>query len=218
MIFIELTIGTLGVSLAPNGSLDMRPWIVRLLIALAAVGASSEHARAADALVAIPDGISRIDFDGDGRQEIVVRAWRENFNAHGFSVLSFYFERPDRQASVEERSLPASLGVIAVERLDREGFTNSVSTEEGAECMLRDFRLLQSGGEVMLLAAERPFGSGYDDTQAVLFTVYALTRNEEGLPGLPDAYFAVVRQYESERAYCDAGDALQAEGNRRRPS
>jgi hypothetical protein len=192
--------------------------MARLLIALAAVGAPPELARAADALVAIPDGISRIDLDGDGGQEIIVRAWRENFNAHGFFVLSFYFEQPDQQASVGEHRLPASLGVIAVERLDRQGFTNSVSTEQGAECTLRDFRLLQSDGEVMLLAAERRFGSGYDDTQAVLFTVYELTRNAEGLPGLPEAYFAVVRQYETEREYCDVGDALQAEGNRHRPS
>ena len=149
----------------------MRRQIVRLLITLAAAGASSEHARAADVLVAIPDGISRTDLDGDGRQEIVVRAWRENFNAHGFFVLSFYFEQPDRQVSVGGRPSPASLGVIPIERSDREGFANSVLTEQGAECMLRDFRLLRSRGDVMQLRAERRLGTEYNHAQPVLFTI-----------------------------------------------
>jgi hypothetical protein len=88
-------------------------------------------------LSAIPIGISRIDLDGDGHLEVVVRAWRENFNAHGFFVLSFYSEDPERQALVKGRSAPAALGVIPVERGDGTVFATSISTDQGAECVVR---------------------------------------------------------------------------------
>jgi hypothetical protein len=175
--------------------------------------ASPHDVQAESALVTIPIGISHIDLDGDGRQEMIVRAWRDNFNAHGFFISSFYSDDPDRQALVAGRALPAALGVIPIERADTKEFVASISTEQGAECLLRDFRLLRSDQRILLVEAQRRKGDGYDDRQSVLFTIYQIRKNEDGLPGLPDAYFSSLDQYQTERTYCDVTDAFDAEGH-----
>jgi len=184
-------------------------------ILLWALTTSSLDSLAAEgALEAIPLGISHIDFNGDRRPEIVVRAWRENFNAHGFFVLSFYSEDPARQALVAGRSVSAPLGSIPVKRLNGEEFATTLWTEQGADCVLTDFRLLRSGQRIMLVQAERGEGRGYDDRRAVVFTVYELRQNDAELPGLPDSYFSPVGHYQTKRRYCDVTDAFDAEAAR----
>jgi hypothetical protein len=104
------------------------------------------------------------------------------------------------------------IGVIPIERADTKEFVASLSTEQGAECFLRDFRLLPSDQGILLVEAQRRKGDGYDDRQSVLFTIYQIRKNEDGLPGLPDAYFSLLDQYETERTYCDVTDAFDTEG------
>jgi hypothetical protein len=190
----------------------LQRYVRRILGLMVLTTASPHDVQAESALATIPIGVSRIDLDGDGRQEMIVRAWRENFNAHGFFISSFYSEDPYRQALVAGRALPAALGVIPIERADTKEFVASISTEQGAECLLRDFRLLPSDQGMLLVEALRRKGHANDDRQSVLFTIYQIRKNEDGLPGLPDAYFSSLDQYETEGTYCDVTDAFDTEG------
>ncbi len=41
-------------------------------------------------LVKLGNGINSVDFTGDGIPDLVVMGRSDNFNAHGFDVVSFY--------------------------------------------------------------------------------------------------------------------------------
>ena len=123
-----------------------RHWFAACVLSwpVAGVGAAEDPVR-------LRSGPNAVDLDGDGRPDLVVKARRDNFNAHGFTHYAFYRHAPSGEWEVIPilRSPDASLQV-------------GIATVEGADCILQDVRLLHAkrGGGV-LVVAKREVGQSY---------------------------------------------------------
>ncbi len=184
-----------------------------LLLLAAALGAgpgaaAPERPAAPAAVIPLRNGVNRVDILGDGHPAIVFVAWRENYNAHGYSTATFYVREAvaDRDSAADSTWLlvPFSGG-------PRDG-NDYYRTFEGADCTLNDIRLLQPPGRpFQVVIADRAFGKTFVDTEAVRFDFYDLSRNEEGIVGWPPYYFQHTRTVKAKRPYCDVDDAFDQE-------
>lgn len=144
-----------------------------------------------------------------GEPAMVIRAWRENYNAHGFDVVSFYV----RDKAAGEKAfwnLVPVFGQIAKadapERLE-------ITVGGGADCVLHDFRLLRSDDDrhVMLVIAQRDAGDSFADAAPVHFTWYDLAKNVDETPGEPWLSFRQTRTTQATKPYCDVEEAFDKE-------
>jgi hypothetical protein len=156
------------------------------------------------AVVPLENGPNQLDLDGDGRVDLVFVAWRDNANAHGFNHVTFYRSSP----AVPKWSL-----VPFFNRDETQAF--SFETFQGADCVLRDLRVLRTPSKpaspVVVVTANRPFGETFISREPVTFTVYRFARNVEGLAGRPPFFFRAAETIMSTAAYCDVGEAFKAE-------
>lgn len=164
------------------------------------VFALSPSAGNAKSLKAFQNGISHIDLDADEHREIIVKADRENNNAHSYHVLSFY-----------KKTAAERLAVIPVEKPDDSGYTDMLSTQQGADCTIRDYALIKGNGNSAprLIRARRSLDEGYAAQARVTFTIYTLGKNKKEIAGMPNHYFAVKARKKSKQRYCDVGSALE---------
>lgn len=146
----------------------------------------------------LDNGLNRIDFTGDGRADLVVVAHRENFNAHGFEVVTFHVEDGDT--------------LLQVPLFDGDDERQFATISGGADCTLHDLRLLpgQAGEPMTLVIADRALGDSYADPNTVTFTWYALRTNAEGDVGHPQFRFERTRTTRAGKPFCDVGDAFDA--------
>ena len=156
-------------------------------------------------MVKLNYGANRVDFNNDGSEDLVVLARRENFNAHGFDIASFYSEQPQDHDKLKK------LGTISIFDNDKEKFTLDVSG--GAGCLIRDFRLLKpkNGNQTLLIIATRKLSESYIEDNTVTFRYYRLENNSAGEIGLPFAYFKLSEVQQSKSNYCDVNKAFQNE-------
>lgn len=152
----------------------------------------------AAAPVALKNGMNRVDFTGDGHADLVVVAHRENFNAHGFEVVSFHVEDGDT--------------LLQVPLFDGDDERQFATVSGGADCTLHDLRLLpgQAGEPMTLIVADRALGDSYADPNIVTFTWYALRTNAESDIGYPQFRFERTRSTQATKRFCDVGDAFDA--------
>jgi hypothetical protein len=149
-------------------------------------------------------GSNDVHFGNDDESGMAVLARRENFNAHGFDVLTLYLKPAKTEGYGHEWQL------LSVFDGGKEALTLTASG--GADCLLQDFRLVRHGaGDVTLIVAERDLGSSYADAATVRFKFYALRRNSAGNVGYPLAYFELSNSSVAKKPYCDVGDAFQNE-------
>jgi hypothetical protein len=150
----------------------------------------------AAAPVSLKNGMNRIDFTGDGRADEVIVAHRENFNAHGFEVVTFHVEDGDT--------------LLQVPLFDGDDERQFATISGGADCTLHDLRLLPgtAGAPMTLIVADRALGDSYADPNTVTFTWYALRTN--GDVGYPQFRFARTRTTQAKTPFCDVGDAFDA--------
>lgn len=150
-------------------------------------------------------GSNQIRFGDNGEAGIVMLGRRENFNAHGFDVLTLYLKplRTDKDA--------VDWQLVSVFDGEKEALTLTVGG--GADCTLHDFRLVRDGtrGSVSLIVAERDAGSSYADFAPVHFKHYSLRRNNSAEVGRPLYYFELVRNSAAKNSYCDVGEAFFSE-------
>jgi carbapenem resistance CarG-like protein len=156
-------------------------------------------------------GVNPVDFGPIGTRGTVVLGWRENFNAHGFGVATFYLTDPGQTQGFQTGTM---LGLVTVwddVRNSKEALT--VSTSGGADCVLHDFRLLASSHHKpsLLVLADRTMGDTYADENSVRFKVYTLKQNTEQMPGPPTYYFDLTEQFIAKRKYCDVQKAFHDE-------
>jgi hypothetical protein len=156
-------------------------------------------------VVQLSDGVTHADISGDGQKGMIVKARRENFNAHGFDVISFYIQSPltDGGTSV--------WNIVPVFTGNKEMFEVTVSG--GADCVLHDFRLVKSepGNGVRLIIANREIRESYFEESSVTFEYYTLNKNNEGEVGVPRYYFEKTSTSKAKGKYCDVGEAFMKE-------
>ncbi len=150
-------------------------------------------------------GITKIDLTGQGQNAMLVLGRRENFNAHGFDVLTIY---------VVARALPTDRSIwhlVPVFRDEKERL--ELTASGGADCLLHDFRLLKTPTKdgVRLIVAARELGQSYAEENNVTFEYYVLKKNSEGIAGRPLYYFEKSGSSKAKRKYCDVTAAFKEE-------
>jgi hypothetical protein len=174
--------------------------IALLISSQAVAGDQSKHD-----VVKIGNGITQVDFTGEGVQDFVVSGHRENYNAHSFDVVSFYVPvQDDAGTSKQWNIVPVMTKGSEKEQVDVSG---------GADCVLHDFRLLAGHGKeaATLILADRDLGESFASAAKVTFTYYSLVRNPDGSPGSPTYAFEQSRVVNAKHAYCDIEEAFDRE-------
>jgi hypothetical protein len=155
-------------------------------------------------VVRLSRGPNWVDLLGSGRKEdLIVSAYRDNGNAHSFSVFAIYVQ-----------------GWQLVPRFDmrKDKVWESpmiAQTFQGADCVLDDMRIVQLKGkeytQVFLILGSRARGQSFVDSESVSFDVYRLWRNPEGITGQPPFYFEYEVTVPGKGKYCDINKAFKAE-------
>lgn len=150
-------------------------------------------------------GPNSVDFTGDGVADLLVFSHRENFNAHSFNVASFYIVVDPGNGGKKEWN------IVPIMKNDRD--VHEVTAGGGADCLLRDFRIIPGSDKTapLLILAKRDLGTSFADACIVNFTFFSLETNEEGLPGFPLYYFKQMSVTQSKNKYCDVGNAFEKE-------
>jgi hypothetical protein len=164
------------------------------------------------AVIPLHAGRTPVDLLGTGTSGTIDVADRENYNAHGHHLALFQVHAPryaDDPTSAKEWQVVPFFGSGADSRASEEIFR----TVEGADCNLRDLRVLRTapGRPVTVVIGERTLGRSYADSAAVQFQYYELRRNAAGDVGYPSYYFQQTRVVDSTRPYCDVDDAFDRE-------
>lgn len=170
-------------------------------------------------LAALRNGLNAIDVNSDGREDTIVVARRENYNAHGFESTAIFIWGSTTDAE------PESLHIVPIQRASA---ATPASTKDqlvlrsagGADGLLNDFRLLINATEhtAVLITAARRFGASFADAQPVVFEFYELARNMEEVPGAPLFYFQAYQRKVSKTPYQDVTEAFEAELGLAKPS
>jgi hypothetical protein len=187
------------------------------IIGLLLIGAAPQTARcqsrarsASSAAIVLHAGRNAIDLFGTGKPGAIDVADRENYNAHGHHIAVFQVRAPryagDSTSADEWQVVPffASDTAVGEEVFD---------TVEGADCILRDLRVVRGtpGRPVTVVIAERALGRSYADSAPVEFQFYDLRTNASGVVGHPSYYFMRTRVVKATRSYCDVDDAFDRE-------
>jgi hypothetical protein len=177
-------------------------WAVLSIICMSNGIAAHAASLARDSVIPINNGINR--FTLGGKKAFALRAWRENFNGHGFDVVSFYV-RYDNKWNI----VPLFGAYHGKNEIEHDYLT----TGGGADCMLHDFRLLKSGNShaMQIIVADRELGESYADSATVHFSYYELEKNSAEVFGQPLLYFNFKKATRAMRKYCDVNDAFNKE-------
>ncbi len=187
------------------------------VIGLLAVGLAPRATRCqsradsdSSAVIRVHAGQNAVDLLGTGRPGAIDVADRENYNAHGHHLALFQVRAP-RYAD-DPRSA-AEWQVVPFFASDTAAAEEMFHTVEGADCILRDLRILRDGPRqpVTVVIAERALGRSYADSASVQFQFYELRTNTAGVVGHPSYYFERTRVIEAKQAYCDVDDAFDRE-------
>jgi hypothetical protein len=191
-------------------------WAVGTLIIAASnaacLGAQAHSRRATPTIIPIHDGRNAIDILGGGQPGIVEVADRENFNAHGHHVAMFEVDARQYPNDPNSRVVWQVVPFFGSGR-DSVSGDEVFRTVEGADCTLRDLRIVRrSPGEpITVVAAERELGRSFADSARVRFDYFELRVNTDGLVGYPSYYFMRTRTVPGKGLYCDVDDAFDRE-------
>jgi len=177
-----------------------------LLVALGGIHTVQADELAGYKVVHLVNGPNKLRLQG--HEVTAVMASRENFNAHGFTVVTFYLHDKGDDGKEDWQLLP-----VFEKQNGEEHERQSVTISGGADCVLHDFRLLSAsdGRPTLLIVADRDLGESYADDAAVHFDYYELAQNEDAVPGWPAFYFRAKRTTTAHAKYCDVNDAFDKE-------
>ncbi len=154
----------------------------------------------------LKNGPNVVDVLGDGSPAQIMVARRDNGNAHGYSLFTAYVQAPDEGDNKRWQVVPFEDAAAK-----NAGYRESLSTQEGADCVLRDVRVIpQPKGGVEVVVATRDFGESYAASAAVSFDHYRVMHGD-GIPGEPTFYFKLSGSQKSRRKHCDVNEAFDQE-------
>jgi hypothetical protein len=161
-------------------------------------------------VIPLRNGANRIDLNGDGVKDLIFLAWRENYNAHGFDIYTFYLNA----SSLKDASLPKDPWYL-IPFFDEKGAANTYTTAMGADFILSDIRILQPKSSdrapVLAVIGVRELGLSYAEEASVKFIIYEMKANREGVVGQPPCYFQQARIIPVTKKYRDVNEAFQEE-------
>jgi hypothetical protein len=163
-------------------------------------------------IVRLNNGLNWIDLDGDGTRDLVLKAHYRNHNAHSFDTFTFI--RAPGGGKTEYRA-DTEWETVPIEDSDGALAALHVSTSQGADCRLRDIRLIVSPDprRVYLIIGHRKLKDSYYERQAVQFAVYQFVHEPDGIPGVPEWAFREIGKIDAVRQYCDVNRAFFEELN-----
>jgi hypothetical protein len=185
----------------------LRAVLSGVLLALSVAGVS---ARAGDLVgykvLPINNGLNSLRLQG--HELLGFRAWRENFNAHGFDLVTLYMRN-----KVDGKLGAWNLVPIFSRQKGDEKEQFELTVSGGADCVLQDFRLLAATDNrpAQLIVARRDLGESYADAATVHFDYYMLAENADGDPGWPSFYFKAEKTTSAKAPYCDVNEAFDKE-------
>jgi len=173
------------------------------------VGVGVDRVHSSATVLSLHNGLNRIDLLGTGQTGEIIVSRRGNGNAHGYSIVMFQVLARAASDGSNRRAwqvIPFFGGPH-----DSESGEELFRTSEGADCTLRDLRVVRSshGHPVEVVIGSRDFGTSFADSAAVHFDFYELQANAEPLG--PTYLFHHVRTLHAKRRYCDVDDAFDRE-------
>jgi hypothetical protein len=160
--------------------------------------------------IAMPLGITKIDFNFDGKPGRVVSTYNDIQTAH--NGTKYLFVTADWKTVMFETAFPnqapKNVGFPVIHQ-------NEFNTSVGADYMTSDIRLLSDtvNKKTYAVVAFRDFGNTWVDSRPVTIELFTYTKlsppNND--PGLPPEYFALTSWFVTKKCYPDANFALFAE-------
>lgn len=175
----------------------LRQWLTGISFVVW-IGASGWGSAASPELVApiIPVGAT-IPLSGH-ESLLTINTLRENYNAHDFVVTFFVVQDQD------DPEVP--LRLVPVFEQHRE--QTQLTSRQGADCILADFKVMQIESTVHLWRADREIGEDYLAPQPIRVRHYTLQHNAAEVPGRPRYYFEWLETTTARESACDVGAAL----------
>jgi carbapenem resistance CarG-like protein len=156
-------------------------------------------------VVELSNGPNYIDLNGDGIDDLIFVGRYQNHNAHSYDRFTVYVLYSDKYLPRKWYLVPF-FNEKGVPRED------SLATSEGADCMLRDIRLLtprsQRVAPVTIILGARDLRESYLESEKVRFVVYRLKKDIEVWPPF---YFQVERTIQGKAMHCDINEAFASE-------
>ncbi len=155
--------------------------------------------------VPLHSGVNRIaDFAGDGRAALVTMGWRDNGNAHGYSLFGVLL--PDT-------ATPRRWTIVGIERAGAPADTIADDPHTG-EDVVTAVRFVRATGahrrQTLLVTATRHWQDSIPAAAPTTITVYTL-HSSAGAVGHTQDYFAPALSVDTTRRYCNADMALHQE-------
>ena len=187
------------------------PTIVMLLLTSAGAFAAEQAKRVSDLIqIPLPDAVNTVErFAPDGRPAIVMRAWRDNGNAHGYWLYTVLMKPATGEAVIEDEWNVVSIrsrnsrvsDFIRDDPHTFEDYVRSVAFARGT---------IDGRAAVLLLTATRQVKASLTDPSTVNYEVYKLMHRRDGDVGTVDA-FELALNWKSTERYCNSELALSKE-------
>lgn len=166
-----------------------------------------EHKRTGKefSLTSLKNGINMVDLIGAGTKEDLVMVARRNdgTSPHGYTNYSFFTGKNSENETY--------LRLVQLQNKDEDKLEDTISTSEGADCILQDIALINfKKSNPILVIAHRDLGKSYVDRQTVRFDFYQIKSNDT-MDYMPDNWFQYVDSSETKEKYCDVNEAISKE-------
>lgn len=182
----------------------MKTLFLRLLFAyiMATFLIVPAYAQEQERLTEIHDGLTKTDLTGDGVPEIVLKAWRENFNAHGYYVIQLLKLRGNSTNSFDIIGIDYGSDVPIP-------FAHELQSRSTADRITQDQRFVYMGKQAFLIEATLSQKGSCCADVPVTFRFFKMSYNREGVPGTTQYYFELTKEWTTANAYPDLNQAFR---------
>ena len=173
---------------------------MKLLATLVFLWMNAGVAHAANSVepVLLKYGVTNFTFDDVVLS--VVKARRENYNAHSYDFYTFY------QVSKNDPTWQVATLELQKDKPEADSF----KTVEGADCILADLTLYMIKKKPILIVATRT--GGYAEQKPVKMVRLEWQTNKEQIPGFASSSFSMRSEKTTRQGYCSVREAVRTEG------